>query len=75
MLCRCGHYVKRMPGLGTGAGDLVHEERARDTSRLRQIRQRNIIIHHYHLDLAPKGAGPFRRQTEIKSVASVIFNN
>ena len=64
-----------MPGLGTGAGDLVREQRARDTSRLREIRQRDIIIHHHHLDLAPKGAGPFRRQTEIKPVASVIFDN
>ena len=64
-----------MPGLGRGAGDLVHQQRARDTPRLREIRQGNIIIHHHHLDPAAKGAGPFRRQTEIKPVASVIFDD
>lgn len=56
-------------------GDLVHEERARDPARLRQVGQRDIVGDDRHLDLEALGAGPLGREAEIQPVAGIVLDD
>ncbi len=57
------------------ACDLVHEERAGDAARLRQIRQRDVVIDDNHLNLDAEGAGALGGEAEIQTVAGVVLDD
>lgn len=56
-------------------GDLVDEERARHTAGLRQIGERDVIVHDHHADIQPKGTGAFGRKAEVQPVACIVLDD
>ena len=69
------HRLKIGALFGQRAGDLVHEERARHAARLRQVRQRHIVVDNDHADIQPEGPRPLRRKPEVQPVAGVVLDD
>jgi hypothetical protein len=72
---RLGDGVEIGALLGEGARDLVDEERARHAARLRQVGQRDVVVHDDHADLEPLRPRPFGGEAEVQPVAGVVLHD
>ena len=63
------------PASATAPRDLVHQERSRDPTRLGEVGQGHVVLHHDHLDLEPEGARALGGQAEVQPVAGVVLDD
>src|SRR5690606_27977930 len=70
-----GDVAERVALLGEVAGDLVHEQGARDPARLRGVGQRDVVGDEHGLDalaLRPRTLG---REPEVEAIAGVVLDD
>ena len=61
--------------LGEIASHFMHQNGPGDAARLFVIRQRNIVADDQHLHVVAESARFLRRQTEVKPIAGVVFDD
>ena len=61
--------------LGEIARHFMHQNGPGDAARMLVIRQRNVVADDQHLHVVAESARFLRRQTEVKSIAGVVFDD